>query len=310
MSGEHSPSGEPKPHSPDNASSEALPAPTETPPSEECLETPEAVAAYRKILRVKGEAPSAPSAAPNFSYWNYPTFDASLDEAAEGQGRLEAPNDLLEAARAAASGKEKGKSAHKKKKKKAQKLKLQIAHRTAGRVRMKISGAKGNPDVLREVAENFRIIPGIEQIAINPVTGSIILHYDEDNQKAFNDRLTRSMMAHGGSSMLGSEFEELARKIENEAEFLAQRSEAARAIVSFFKQMDRDIKVTTHNVVDLKIVLAVGVIGLTIFEVGAHAATPVWLTLSIFTFNHFLELRAPAEEGEPAVAMAPVVLKG
>ena len=56
------------------------------------------------------------------------------------------------------------------------------------------------------------------------------------------------MMSHGGAAMLGSEFDELARKIENEAEFLAQRSEAARAIVDFFKQLDRDIKVATHNV--------------------------------------------------------------
>jgi hypothetical protein len=287
----------------------SLPATEEAPSTKESLETPEAVAAYRKILGVKGVERSTPAAEPNFSYWSYPTFDASLDEAPEAMGGLDAPGGLLKAARAAVPEKEKGKSTHKKRKK-AQKLKLQIAHQTAGRVRMKISGAKGNADVLKAVAENFRVIPGIEQIAINPVTGSIILHYDEDNQKAFNDRLTRSMMAHGGASMLGSEFEELARKIENEAEFLAQRSEAARAIVTFFKQMDRDIKVATHNVVDLKIVLAVGVISLTVFEIGAHAATPVWLTLSIFTFNHFLELRAPAEEDESAVAVAPIVLKG
>ncbi len=271
---------------------------------------PDAVSAYRKIL---GGGPKeetvAQGGSESFSYWSYPSFDASIPEPGEEQANepLEPPEDLAAFTRHAAGAAEKAKK-HKKKKKKDQKLKLQIAHHTAGRVRMKVAGAKGNPDALKEIAETFRLIPGIEQIAVNEVTGSILLHYDEDNQKAFNDRLTHSMTSHGGAAMLGSEFDELARKIENEAEFLAQRSEAARVIVDFFKQLDRDIKVATHNVVDLKIVLAIGVIALTVFEIGAHAATPVWLTLSIFTFNHFLELHNPAEkEEEQALAAAPVV---
>lgn len=247
---------------------------------------------------------NALSALESFSYRTYPTFDTGLGTDAESVKSLEAPSDLLEAgAKRAAVTVEKIKKADKKKKKK-QKLKLHIAHQTSGRVRMKIPGAKGNPDVLKDVGETFRAIPGIEQIAINPVTGSIILYYDEAKQKGFNERLARNMMSQGGGQMIGSEFDELARKIEDQAEFLAQRSEAARVIVDFFRQLDREIKVASHNTVDLKIVLAVAVIGLTVFEIGAHATTPVWLTLSIFTFNHFLELHTPpgGEEGAPALA--------
>lgn len=289
-----------KPDAPPSAAAPATPSETNA--------VPDAVAVYRKILGVeKAEGQPAPAIKPdNFSYWSYPSFDASLAEEQESKP-LDAPEDLTAFSRTAAGTAEKAKK-NKKRKKKKDKLRLHIAHQTAGRVRMKLAGAKGDPDTLKEIAETFRLIPGIEHIGVNPVTGSIILHYDENNQKAFNDRLTRSMASHG-SAMLGSEFDELARKIENEAEFLAQRSEAARAVVDFFKQLDRDIKLLTHNVVDLKIVLAVGVIALTILEIGANAATPVWLTLSIFTFNHFLELRAPGEEEEPALAMAPVVFK-
>jgi hypothetical protein len=285
-------------------------APVGRPP--ENVEPHEAVSAYRKIVGVKGgRGPSVdqpPSEA--FSIWSYPTFDEALAAESAQKKALEASNDLSrEKAVGASSGDaaKAKKGQKKKKKKKDQKLKLQIAHQTAGRVRMKIPSGKGNPDLLQEVAQTFRIIPGIDKVSINAVTGSIILEYDPDHHKTFNDRLARSMMSHGGATMLGSEFDELARKIENEAEFLAQRSEAARAIVDFFRQADRDIKVATHNVVDLKIVLAVGVIGLTVFEIGAHAATPVWLTLSIFTFNHFLELRNPEEDDESAPALAPVV---
>jgi hypothetical protein len=275
---------------------------TLAPPESDAL--PDAVSAYRKILgqaetpnETDGKKPEA------FSYWSYPSFDASFAEDQESKP-LDAPDELTAFSRSAASVADKAKKQKKRKKKKSDKLKLHIAHQTTGRVRMKVAGAKGDPETLQEIAETFRLIPGIQQVGVNAVTGSIVLEYDETNQAAFNDRLTRSMASHG-SAMLGSEFDELARKIENEAEFLAQRSEAARAIVDFFKQLDRDIKLATHNVVDLKIVLAVGVIALTVFEIGAHAATPVWLTLSIFTFNHFLELRAPGEEEQPALAMPP-----
>lgn len=192
------------------------------------------------------------------------------------------------------------KAAKKKTKKKSKKIhKLQIAHQTVGRVRMKLSSAKGDTEFLREVAETFSVIPGIQQVDVNPITGSIILRYDDEN-KYFNEKLAQNLLLINTqqSRMIGSEYDELARKIEKEAEYLAQRSELARAIVDFFKQLDREIKVATYNVIDLKIILAIGALGLMIFEIGATAATPVWLTLSIFTFNHFIELRNPDNQSD------------
>ena len=59
--------------------------------------------------------------------------------------------------------------------------------------------------------------------------------------------------------------------------------------------------------IDLKILLAVGVVGLTVFELGASAATPVWLTLTVFSLNHVIEMqKARVHE---TLAPAPVVFK-
>jgi len=49
-------------------------------------------------------------------------------------------------------------------------------------------------------------------------------------------------------------------------------------------------------VVDLKIVLAAGIAGFTVFEVGATAATPVWVTLSVFALNHMIQANMPDQE--------------
>ena len=49
-----------------------------------------------------------------------------------------------------------------------------------------------------------------------------------------------------------------------------------------------------------------GIIALTVFEVGATAATPVWVTLAIFTVNHFIEMHErqahAIQHGNPSLA--------
>jgi hypothetical protein len=171
-------------------------------------------------------------------------------------------------------------------------LKLQIAHQVPGRLRMKIPSAKGNAELLQQIGETFGRIPGIEQVAVNPVTGSIVLHYDTDRHDEFHGGLQHHTRhaAFEDPRPPSTEFDSLARKIEDEAEFLAQNSVSARAVVDFFKSMDHNIKSATNNNVDLKILLAGGVILFTVFEVGASAATPVWVTLSLFAMNHFIEM--------------------
>ena len=196
----------------------------------------------------------------------------------------------------------------KEKKNKATKFKLQVAHQTPGRVRMKVPSAKGNPDLLREIGEAFGVIPGIERVTVNATTGSVILHYDTDDHAAVNNRLTQRFLSENPAWRApATEFDDLARKIESEADFLASHSESAKAVVDFFKHLDREIKIASGNVVDLKILLAVGIIGLTVFEIGASAATPVWLTLTIFSLNHVIELQQPRVQNTPAPA--PVIFK-
>jgi hypothetical protein len=199
------------------------------------------------------------------------------------------------------------------------KMNLKIEHQVPGRVRMKIPAGKGNPDLLKEISEVFAAIPGIEEITVNPLTGSVVLHYDADRHDEFHGSFRQHYEAHGAAHAVAeegmhgadTELDKFANSIEAEAEFLARHSHSARAVVDFVKTLDREIKIATNNNVDLKILFAVGIIGLTVMEVGASAATPVWLTLAIFTVNHFIELheRQLHGAGDGALNPAPVRLK-
>jgi hypothetical protein len=187
-----------------------------------------------------------------------------------------------------------------------QKLKLNIAHQVPGRVRMKIPSAKGNTELLQQISETFAVIPGIEQVTVNPITGSVVLHYDVDRHDEFHGQFRD----HHGNNKLPppTQIDEFAQKIEQEAEYLARNSDSARAALEFCKRLDREIKLATNNTVDLKIMFALALIGVTVFEIGATAATPVWVTLALFAVNHFVEMHST---GAPqAAAMAPVVIKG
>jgi hypothetical protein len=170
---------------------------------------------------------------------------------------------------------------------------IRVAHSSPGRVRLKVRHGKRDPAVLEGVAESFRRIPGIERVETNPVTGSVTLKFDPDRQRQFMHEVERA-----GALSLGppkTDIDKLADVIEGEAEFLAQHSAGARAFVDFVKGLDREVKVASNNSVDLKLLLAGGVVAAMVFEIGATAATPVWVTLLLFGANHFVELRASSE---------------
>jgi hypothetical protein len=173
------------------------------------------------------------------------------------------------------------------------KMNLKIEHQVPGRVRMKIPAGKRNPELLKQISEVFAVIPGIEEIITNPATGSVVLHYDTDRHDEFHGSFGPHYETHAaayGAHGADTELDKLTNSIEAEAEFLASHSHTARVVVDFVKKLDHEIKRATDNNIDLKIVFAVGIIALTVFEVGATAATPVWVTLAIFTVNHFIEM--------------------
>jgi hypothetical protein len=179
------------------------------------------------------------------------------------------------------------------------KPKLQIAHHVPGRIRMKIPSARGNPEQLEGYKETLSLIPGIERIDVNPATGSIVLRYDPEQHDEFHAGFRRHTGHHHAQQHAPTnDIDALAIKIGQEAEFLAEHSHAARAVVDFCKHADRQIKVATNNTLDFKMMLALGVIGITIFEVGATAATPVWVTLTLFALHHYIEMQADRHEEE------------
>jgi hypothetical protein len=174
--------------------------------------------------------------------------------------------------------------------------KLRIAHHVPGRLRMKVASAKGDSELLDHIRQLFAAIPGVHGTAVNTTTGSLILHYDHTQHAEFYKHFKASCASNALSGP--TETDDIVNTVEEEAQFLADRSLMVRNVVDFFESVDQQVRLATNNSVDLKIVAAVGFAGFALLEIGFTASTPMWVTLAIFALNHLAELNLP--EAAPA----------
>jgi len=88
--------------------------------------------------------------------------------------------------------------------------------------------------------------------------------------------------------------------LNNEAEFLSSHSHSAKMLFDMLRKFDVGLKRATDNNADLKVLAPLGLAVYAFLELGFEAATPVWLTLGVFSFNHFVTLHTQTPTTHPA----------
>jgi hypothetical protein len=71
-----------------------------------------------------------------------------------------------------------------------------IVHQTAGRLRLRLPQRRKDPAYLEALAAAATELPGIVAAQANPVTGSLLLLYEEGEADSFADALDRLVDAH------------------------------------------------------------------------------------------------------------------
>jgi hypothetical protein len=176
-----------------------------------------------------------------------------------------------------------------------------IAHHVPGRMRVKVPNAKGNEELLAEIRQTLVGVPGIHDIEINGATGSVLIHYCTDTHPELHASIDQHQQVFAVAAQAeppvqhrapSTKLDDVTHLIEEEAEFLAEHSHTARVVVDLCSSIDRKLKKATNNTVDLKVLVPLGLAAVTFVEIGATAATPVWITIGLFSLNHFVELQA------------------
>ena len=171
-----------------------------------------------------------------------------------------------------------------------------VAHHSPGRLRIRVPAAKGNAAGIEAIRQSLTKVPGVQQVTINPTIGTITIHYDARHHAAFEKHLAAEASQCGLVKIEPEpkveELRQIDSTIETEAAFLADHSVTAKAIFDAISSVDHVVKRTTGNTVDLKVILPLALAVGAFMELGVAASTPVWLTLGLFSFNHFVDLHA------------------
>src|SRR5262245_21781553 len=104
----------------------------------------------------------------------------------------------------------------------------QVVHHIPGRMRVKLPHTKGQHQLLQEIQQSISPLPGIKRVEINPTTGSVLVEYDPTHHDDFHGHLAAHAEQHELFALKPQELteaDEIAAKIEAEAEFLAGHSE-------------------------------------------------------------------------------------
>jgi len=171
-----------------------------------------------------------------------------------------------------------------------------VAHHVKGRIRVRMPKNKRDHATLEKVKRSISPMHGVQSVDVNASTGSVIVHYDAGTHADFPATLARHAEANNLFTLAPprvSEVDEMVETIEKEAEFLAEHSETAKAIVEFVKGLNREVKRATNNNFDLQVLLPLGLAAYAFLSLEGDVATPLWVTLGLFSFNSFVSLHHP-----------------
>ena len=168
-----------------------------------------------------------------------------------------------------------------------------VVHHIPGRLRVRLPRHSRRPDILRDLHGFISGLGGVQRVEINPVTGSILVLYAPESAEEVQN-LLRKPSGNGWEPLPElDDVDELADKIEKEAEFLAAHSEVALHIVKSVRALNTAVREATDNAVDLKVLLPAGLAVWAFFKHGVEASTPLWVSLAIFSINSFMALHRP-----------------
>ena len=175
----------------------------------------------------------------------------------------------------------------------AMSVSARVVHHVPGRMRIRVHGAKHNAKLFDRLKGALSHTDGITRIETNCDTGSMVIHCRNKRPRQFMHELVEQGRSTQHFDLDIGQAGDMWAGIEKEATFLAAHSELARSVVNETVRLDQAVKRATDNTLDLKVLVPLGLAVVSFFYVGTDVATPLWISLGVFSFNSFVALHPP-----------------
>lgn len=149
-----------------------------------------------------------------------------------------------------------------------------------GRVRIRLDRTARSPESIRELAELLAGLVGVREVQVNPATGSYLVFYDPEAVD-----ITQLYVA-----AQAAKFNFVLPGISPEGAPQGDVSELARAVNSYFGQLDRILSGFTGGKLDAKVLapMALGAVAVRqLFVQGASLSSAPWYVLLWYSFDLF-----------------------
>lgn len=153
-----------------------------------------------------------------------------------------------------------------------------VVHHIPGRMRIKIPGARGKAELLRDVAEMLRALGYVTAVEASPLTGTLLVHYLPEAFDALANFLS-------GQGVAASQH---AGKLPNPRATINQ----------WLRQTNEALREATEDQLDLRTLLPLAALGAGLLAARRGGPTPLWLTLMIFTFSSYIALDSPGQSAD------------
>jgi Heavy metal associated domain 2 len=117
-----------------------------------------------------------------------------------------------------------------------------VVHHIPGRLRVRLPRASRRPDILHDLHGFISGLGGVRRVEINPVTGSILVHYAPESAQDVEGLLAGGASSGWEAPPELTDVDEMADRIEKEAEFLSAHSEVALHLVKGVKVLNTAVR--------------------------------------------------------------------
>jgi Heavy metal associated domain 2 len=176
-------------------------------------------------------------------------------------------------------------------------IEAEIVHHIAGRMRIRVPAAKGDPERLEEIRSSIGKLSGVLEVTANPGLGTLLLYYDP---ALFGEAIQR-VTEHASKADLF-----LLRPPDEDDDDPTPVSTLDRAVDHFFGRVNRIVEAATGNAVNLKEIFPFGIILYAVLFLDKAIAASQWLNLVQFALGTYLELHEDepvAEVGDSVKAL-------